>query len=64
MTAAGGPWWLEAGSESCPFCEVRYQFEIAYHCVECDRPVCPACVTEIHTTRRVYCPECDPTEAR
>ena len=51
-------WWLEPGAESCPFCAVRYHLEAAYHCSECDRAFCPACVVEVFLTRRVVCPDC------
>lgn len=55
-------WWLESGPETCAFCEVRYNIEAACYCVECDRPVCPACFVEIRVTRRIYCPDCAPTD--
>ncbi|HET6655539.1 MAG TPA: hypothetical protein VFH57_04775 [Gammaproteobacteria bacterium] len=51
-------WWLEAGAASCEFCAVAYHEEVAVHCIECDRPVCPVCVVEIRETREIICPEC------
>jgi DNA-directed RNA polymerase subunit RPC12/RpoP len=52
------PWWLEAGAAHCEFCFMAFHEEAAYFCIECDRPVCPACVVEVHETREVLCPEC------
>lgn len=49
------PWWLEEGTESCPFCGNRFHFEALVYCRDCDRPICPACLVEGH---RVRCPEC------
>lgn len=58
MPARERAWWLEAGSEICPFCEVRYQAEAASYCSACDRPICQTCFFEVLATRRVLCPEC------
>lgn len=52
------PWWLEAGPESCPFCESRVHFEAVVYCSDCDRPVCPTCLAELLESRSVLCPEC------
>jgi hypothetical protein len=57
-------WWLEPGTETCPFCEVRFQFEAACYCSECDEPICPACVVQIFATRQVLCPECHNAQER
>ncbi|HET6655408.1 MAG TPA: hypothetical protein VFH57_04110 [Gammaproteobacteria bacterium] len=54
------PWWLEAGAASCGFCAVAYLEEVAVHCFECDRPICPVCVVEVRESRTVVCPECAP----
>lgn len=58
------PWWLQPGTESCPFCEASYAFEAGYYCVDCDQPVCPICIIEAHASREIYCPQCRPQEAR
>ena len=50
------PWWLEAGAESCSFCESPLHYEAMVFCVDCDRPVCPACLVE--RDRSALCPEC------
>lgn len=52
------PWWLDPGPQECEFCLLHYHYEAGYHCIECDRPLCPACVVEIRATRTVVCPEC------
>lgn len=52
------PWWLEPGAETCQFCERPFHYEAGYHCVHCDRPICPSCVLEVHETRETVCPEC------
>lgn len=52
------PWWLEAGPQSCPFCEGRLHFEALLYCAECDRPICPTCLQELHESRSALCPEC------
>ena len=55
------PWWLQPGTETCPFCEAGYPFGAGYYCIDCDRPICPVCVVEIHASRKVYCPQCLPS---
>ncbi|WP_156105255.1 hypothetical protein [Litchfieldella xinjiangensis] len=52
------PWWLEPGPETCQFCHATFHFEAGYHCIYCDRPICPVCVREIQETRNTVCPEC------
>ena len=52
------PWWLEAGAEACPFCEIRLHFEALAFCVDCDRPICATCLVERLESRTVLCPEC------
>jgi|TARA_R100000353_G_scaffold150273_1_gene108682 hypothetical protein len=55
---ADSPWWLEPGAEHCDFCQHRYHYEAGYHCVYCDRPVCPVCVVWVRAEHAVACPEC------
>lgn len=57
-TLAETPWWLEAGEETCPFCQRHYHYEAGYHCVRCDRPICPLCVVVLQRHQEVRCPEC------
>lgn len=52
------PWWLESGSETCDFCLRTFHYEAGYHCLHCDRPVCPVCVEVVKTTHSIVCPEC------
>lgn len=52
------PWWLEPGSETCEFCLHTYHYEAGYYCVDCDRPICPACIVEVRVSRTVVCPAC------
>ncbi len=52
------PWWLEPGPEECAFCLHGYHYEAGYHCIECDRPLCPVCVIEVRETHSVVCPDC------
>lgn len=53
-------WWLEAGSETCDFCEVRFHYEIAVYCAGCDRTMCSLCVMFVARTAKPACPECAP----
>ena len=55
----GRSWWSEPGPESCGFCHHAFHVEIGYHCVECDRPVCPLCVVTVRERHVVVCPECE-----
>jgi DNA-directed RNA polymerase subunit RPC12/RpoP len=52
------PWWLEPGPETCQHCQGTFHYEAGYHCFQCDSPVCPVCVVELHETRQVSCPDC------
>ena len=52
------PWWLESGPETCQFCMQTFCYEVGYHCVYCDRPICPACVEARFESRDTACPEC------
>ncbi len=52
------PWGLEAGPETCEFCLHTYHYEAGYHCVHCDRPVCPLCVMVVREREVVVCPDC------
>jgi DNA-directed RNA polymerase subunit RPC12/RpoP len=61
-TARDLPWWLTAGTEQCEFCLRWYRLEAAYYCVDCDRPVCPVCVTTVRASGAVRCPGCRPPE--
>jgi hypothetical protein len=53
------PWWLEPGTEICSVCSHLYLFETEYRCIDCDGPVCSAC---IETTSMVCLPCADHTE--
>ncbi|SHF45415.1 hypothetical protein SAMN02745148_02664 [Modicisalibacter ilicicola DSM 19980] len=57
-TGSDVPWWLEAGPETCPFCQRRFHAEAGYYCVSCDRPLCCFCVLEQWETRSAICPDC------
>lgn len=52
------PWWLQAGAETCHSCQHNFHYEAGYHCVYCDRPICPSCVRECHDSRETVCPQC------
>lgn len=52
------PWWLETGPEHCEFCLHSHYYEAVYHCVGCDRPMCPVCVIELRETHTLICSEC------
>ncbi|SDL63995.1 hypothetical protein SAMN05661010_02200 [Modicisalibacter muralis] len=52
------PWWLELGAQACDFCQRTFHYEAIYHCVHCDRPICPFCMMEIRESREVTCSEC------
>ena len=52
------PWWLESGPETCQFCMHTFYYEAGYHCIYCDRPICPACVEARFESRDTACPEC------
>lgn len=54
-----GDWWSESGPDCCEFCSAAYYFELGYHCIDCDRPVCPSCVLTVLDLRCVLCPECN-----
>jgi hypothetical protein len=56
------PWWLESGPETCQFCLRTFHYEAGYHCIYCDRPICPACVAARFGTRDTLCPECHEEE--
>lgn len=57
------PWWLESGPETCQFCQRAFYYETGFHCVYCDRPICPACVETRFVTRTTLCPECHADKA-
>lgn len=52
------PWWLESGVEECEVCFAAVHYEALYHCVDCDRPLCPVCAVTVIETRSVVCSEC------
>ena len=54
------PWWLEGGSEVCPFCLGAYWIEVEVRCVACDRPGCMHCVVAVRERGDVCCPACAP----
>ncbi len=62
VNLADPPWWLEPGPEHCDFCQYSFHYEAGYHCVHCDRPVCPVCVVSVRAEHTVTCPECGPQE--
>lgn len=51
-------WWL-GGRETCDFCLQLYVLEMETRCAQCDRSVCPMCVTEVQASHLLLCPECD-----
>lgn len=51
------PWWIDEGFETCTFCLQRYSYEMEYRCLECDAPICPMCIVDVHETV-VACPDC------
>lgn len=53
----GSGWWL-AGGETCLFCLQEFAVGTEYHCLECDRIICPCCVVVVRRVQRVLCPEC------
>ena len=54
------PWWATRGGQTCSFCLQSYHYEVAVHCPDCDRPVCPSCVVRLSVeVLTVHCPECD-----
>lgn len=55
-------WWNAPGPDYCAFCQHFFQVEVGYHCVECDRPVCPLCIVTLREQHAVVCPECKPRE--
>lgn len=55
-------WWLEEGSEECPFCLQSYHYEVEVRCVDCDRPMCPQCTVRVRVRHEVHCPDCEPAE--
>lgn len=53
------PWWVEGGSETCPFCLQSYVYELEIRCHDCDSPLCPQCVvTERFALVNHLCPDC------
>nr|WP_297459165.1 hypothetical protein [uncultured Halomonas sp.] len=58
-SAQSTPWWLEPGAQTCDFCQRTFHYEVIHHCVHCDRPICPFCVTEVRETQSMVCSECD-----
>lgn len=52
------PWWSEPGPEVCEFCLQAFHLEAGYHCIDCDRPICPVCVVTLRERRAVSCPQC------
>lgn len=60
------PWWAEAGpdDEPCPLCYQSYAYEIEVRCVDCDCPLCPACVVVERVSALVHlCPGCSDARA-
>lgn len=55
---SSAPWWLESGPETCQFCLCTFHYEAGYHCIYCDRPICPTCVAARFESRDTVCPEC------
>ncbi len=58
MTCEQLLWRLESGFEQCEFCRHPYHIEVAYYCVECDRPICPVCAIIVLAQPAVLCPQC------
>jgi hypothetical protein len=56
------PWWL-VESDACPFCVQENALNLENRCYECDRPVCPFCVTIVQETKLVRCPVCGQQES-
>ncbi len=51
------PWWL-GESHTCAFCLQRFTYESRFHCLTCDRDMCPECVVIIRETSEMHCSEC------
>jgi len=52
------PWWASGGDSTCSFCLQVYHSELAYHCPDCDRPVCPSCAVHVSVeVLGVRCPD-------
>lgn len=51
-------WWLQAGAEWCPFCDITLHAEGLSYCIACDRAVCMVCVNQGPDAGEIYCPEC------
>ena len=54
--SAQEPWWIEGADVECRHCSLGYAYEREVHCIECDAPMCPLCVTRIRN--RILCPDC------
>jgi len=52
------PWWLEDGTELCPFCHHLYIYETEHRCSKCDQASCEHCGS-FHTTNCSHCAEDD-----
>lgn len=63
-SSAAQAWWNEPGPDYCEFCHHTFQVEVGYHCIECDRPVCPLCFVAVRERHVVMCPECKPSEGQ
>lgn len=63
---AGGSRWDGPGPDFCDFCRHSFHVEVGFHCIDCDRPVCPACVmtVTVEERHRARCPECIPETER
>jgi hypothetical protein len=48
--------WI--GSETCSFCLQTYVVELEWHCLDCDRPLCPSCVIVRRLRAESVCPAC------
>jgi hypothetical protein len=53
-------WWLQAGEEDCPHCNLTYSYHVEARCFECDAPICPMCIVRID--EHFLCPDCRETE--
>lgn len=50
--------WLLDGQEQCLHCAHAYVLQMAYWCTDCDQPICPLCVVEVHGRKEVWCRAC------
>jgi hypothetical protein len=53
-------WWWSRDAH-CEFCSQGYAYGAQYHCIHCDRPICPLCIVVRGKKHRHYCPQCAET---